>query len=296
VHWAKDSRATSAAVTYNSKSTSLPVCLQFYCCSSTTFRLHTVPATLSFDPKKKKPPQTSGKRRHVNINNNVTTIIVSIDSPNTTATPKPNRPNRSPPPNNHRMPQPPFLHQTTNLINAAYSAPATTLLKPHRSRTNIKEIRTWLESGNFYLAFACDPSSSSSNNDNPYQPQASIGTIRLTPLSPSISEIGILTVDTAFRSSGLGRTLIAYAEDLAMKDGVERVRIEVPSPRISSSDEAGAQVRVTSGKKKYLRRWYESLGYELVRKRTLEEAVPGLIEAFEEDVEILVMEKMLGGG
>jgi GNAT superfamily N-acetyltransferase len=191
---------------------------------------------------------------------------------------------------------PPFLHQTTNLINAAYSAPATTLLKPHRSRTDIKEVRTWLKSGNFYLAFACDPSSSSSNNDNPYQPQAPIGTIRLTPLSPSISEIGILTVDTAFRSSGLGRKLIAYAEDLAMKDGVERVRIEVPSPRISSSDEAGAQVRVTSGKKKYLRRWYESLGYELVRKRTLEEAVPGLVDAFEEDVEILVLEKMLGGG
>jgi GNAT superfamily N-acetyltransferase len=221
-------------------------------------------------------------------------------SASTTPTPQP-LPNPSLPievrlPTTTECLNPPFLHQTTNLINAAYSAPATTLLKPHRSRTNIKEVRTWLKSGNFYLAFACDPSSSSSNNDNPYQPQAPIGTIRLTPLSPTISEIGILTVDPISRSSGLGRILIAHAEDLAMKGGVERMRTEVPSPR-ASSDESDAQGRVTgSSKKKYLRRWYESLGYEFVGKRTLEECVPGLIEAFEEDVEILVMEKMLGGG
>ena len=90
--------------------------------------------------------------------------------------------------------------------------------------------------------------------------------------------------------------LIAYAEGLAMKGGAERMRIEVPSPRISSSDEAGAQGRVTSSKKKYLRRWYEALGYDFVGRRTLEECVPGLVESFEEEVEILVLEKMLGGG
>lgn len=82
-----------------------------------------------------------------------------------------------------------------------------------------------------------------------------------------------------------------------MMGGVEKMRIEVPSPRISSSDEAGgAQGRVTSGGKNYLRRWYESFGYELVGKRALKECVPGLVEAFEEEVEILVLEKMLGGG
>jgi hypothetical protein len=35
------------------------------------------------------------------------------------------------------------------------------------------------------------------------------------------------------------------------------------------------------------------LGYEFVGKRTLGETVPGLVEAFEGEVEILVMEKRL---
>ena len=245
-----------------------------------------------FFQSKRAPPNHQG-RDDMSTSTSTSTSQLSA-SASTLATPQ-HPPNqieiRLPTPTEHQNPA--FLHQTTNLINTAYSTPSTTLLKPNKLRTNIKEVQTWLESGNFYLAF--DPSSSS-NNDNPYQPQAPIGTIRLTPLSPTISEIGILTVDTAFRSSGLGRMLIAYAEDLAMKGGVERMRIEVPSPR-ASSDESDAQGRVTgSSKKKYLRRWYESLGYEFVGKRTLEEAVPGLVEAFEEDVEILVMEKMLGGG
>jgi hypothetical protein len=216
---------------------------------------------------------------------------------------------RLPTPTEHQNPA--FLHQTTKLINTAYSAPATTLLKPNNSRTNTKEVQTWLKSGNFFLAFACNPpsspysspsssSSSSSNNSNntPDQQQDHpVGTIRLAPLSPTISEIGILTVDPIFRSSGLGRMLIAYAEGLARKGGAERMRIEVPSPMISSSEGAGAQGRVTSSKKKkYLRRWYESLGYEIVGRRPLEECVPGLVESFEEEVEILVLEKILGGG
>ena len=89
--------------------------------------------------------------------------------------------------------------------------------------------------------------------------------------------------------------MIAFAEGLAVKDGVRRVRIEVPAPRTNAQ---GLAV-VSSGKKKrkYLRAWYEGLGYEFVGKRTLGESVPGLVQAFEEEVEILVLEKgLLGGG
>jgi hypothetical protein len=186
----------------------------------------------------------------------------------------------------------------TSLINTAYSAPATTLLKPHNPRTNTTEVQTWLESGNFYLAFPAPPNNDNTTSHSPPQQvdPVPVGTIRLTPLTPQISEIGILTVDPDFRSSGLGRELIAFAEGLAVKDGVGRVRIEVPAPRTNAQ---GLAV-VSSGKKKkrkYLRAWYEGLGYEFVGKRTLGESVPGLVQAFEEEVEILVLEKgLLGGG
>jgi hypothetical protein len=95
--------------------------------------------------------------------------------------------------------------------------------------------------------------------------------------------------------------LIAFAEGVAVKDGVGRMRIEVPSPRVDSSEEGtvtdakGQAVGGKEKKKRYLRQWYEGLGYQFVGRRTLEEAVPGLVEAFEEEVEILVMEKRLGG-
>jgi GNAT superfamily N-acetyltransferase len=201
-----------------------------------------------------------------------------------------------------------FIHRTTNLINTAYSAPATTLLKPNKPRTNTTQVQTWLESGTFYLAFACDPASSpsptfsgdyhhdsSSSQSHPSDERKShpIGTIRLTPLSPTVSEIAILTVNPEFRASGLGRMLIAFAEGVAVKNGVERMRIEVPSPQASSSVGTGVD-RQAAGRKRYLRHWYEGLGYEFVGRRTLEETVPGLVEAFEGEVEILVMEKVLG--
>ena len=100
--------------------------------------------------------------------------------------------------------------------------------------------------------------------------------------------------------------MIACAENLAVKDGAGRTRIEVPSPSVSNAGErtlADAQGRAVGDtsqeekkkKKRYLRQWYESLGYGFVVKRSLEKCVPGLVEAFEDDVEILVMEKRLGG-
>ena len=217
-------------------------------------------------------------------------------SPPTTTTPKPPIEIRLPTPNETHNPL--FLHHTTAIINTAYSAPATTLLKPHNPRTNTTEVQTWLESGNFYLAFPAPPNNDNTTSHSPPQQvdPVPVGTIRLTPLTPQISEIGILTVDPDFRSSGLGRELIAFAEGLAVKDGVGRVRIEVPAPRTNAQ---GLAV-VSSGKKKkrkYLRAWYEGLGYEFVGKRTLGESVPGLVQAFEEEVEILVLEKgLLGGG
>ncbi|KAM0696514.1 hypothetical protein Q7P36_003762 [Cladosporium allicinum] len=212
-------------------------------------------------------------------------------SPSTTSTPKPPIQIRLPTPTETHNPL--FLHHTTSLINAAYSAPSTTLLKPHNPRTNTTEVQTWLESGNFYLAFTLPPNNDNTTSHSPPQQEdpVPVGTIRLTPLSPEISEIGILTVDPDFRSSGLGRELIAFAEGLAVGDGVGRVRIEVPAPRT----DAQGQVVVSSAKKKYLRAWYEGLGYEFVGKRTLGESVPGLVRAFEEEVEILVLEKGLLG-
>lgn len=211
---------------------------------------------------------------------------------------------------------PTFVLRTTNLINAAYSAPSTTLLKPSKKRTTTKEVQTWLESGEFHLAFAssCHDDVGINNHQDGQQREGDpVGTIHVhvhTPTPPTtateqvipISEIGILTVDPSSRSSGLGRALIAYAEDFAVAataaaSSVERqnvkTRIEVPAPRLHCESENGKEKK--KKRRRYLKSWYEDLGYEVVGRRALGESVPRLASAFEEDVEILVMEKELGG-
>lgn len=162
---------------------------------------------------------------------------------------------------------PTFLLKTTHLINKAYSAPATTLLKPQKLRTNTTEVQTWLESGNFYLAFACHPKLDNDELSLPqheHQLQSPVGTIRVHALEPGVSDLGILTVDAAFRSSGLGRALIAHAEGVAVEDGAGRMRIEVPSPRVcghtGSGGSGGIDAQGQPVKKRYLRAWYEGLG------------------------------------
>jgi hypothetical protein len=49
------------------------------------------------------------------------------------------------------------------------------------------------------------------------------------------------------------------------------------------------------GKERYLRERFEGLGYDFKMRRAVGESVSGLVEAFMEEVEILVMEKRLGG-
>ena len=72
-----------------------------------------------------------------------------------------------------------------------------------------------------------------------------VGCVALHPLSPATWYLGSLTIDPALQNSGLGRDLLAAAEDLARTQQARRMRMTV------------VNVRDT------LIAWYERRGYKL---------------------------------
>jgi GNAT superfamily N-acetyltransferase len=175
---------------------------------------------------------------------------------------------RLPTPSEQNSPH--FITHITNLINSAYASTDSNLYKPNVLRTNTTEVHSWLASNQFYLAFA----------RNEVYP---IGTVQIKKVSPSVSDVGILTVRSDARVSGLGRRLMAHAEEVAVKEGSGTVRLEMLVEKETGVHDV----------KGYLRRWYGSLGYVAMGTVSVEEVVPQIKGNFEEGAEFLVMEKVL---
>lgn len=166
-----------------------------------------------------------------------------------------------------------FLHSITQLINDSYFETEETLYKPGKRRTNPDEVKEWLLSKQLYLGF--DPATA--NDSYP------IGSIRLHEVAPGVTDLGILTVHQSQRGSGLGRRLIAFGEALAVSRGSSTMQLELLVPTLPRTHEF----------KQYLRRWYEKLGFVVLKTDTVEAVCPQMIESFEGEVGFLIMQKSL---
>jgi ribosomal protein S18 acetylase RimI-like enzyme len=163
-----------------------------------------------------------------------------------------------------------FIHHVVKLVNEAYAGTESSFYKPGALRTNNTEVHNWLTSGHYYLAF---------KPDSNYP----IGSVRVHKLDPSVTEIGILTVNRDARALGLGHSLMCHAEEVAIAEGAKTARLEMLVPIVPQSNDVKA----------YLRRWYGSLGYDAVGRASIVDVVPQIAENFEEGSEFLIMEKDL---
>jgi GNAT superfamily N-acetyltransferase len=163
-----------------------------------------------------------------------------------------------------------FIHHVVTLVNEAYAGTESSFYRPGALRTNDTEVHNWLISGHFYLAF---------KPDSNYP----IGSVRVHKLDPSVTEIGILTVNRDARAFGLGRKLMAHAEEVASAEGAKTARLEMLVPILSQGDDL----------KVYLQRWYGSLGYEAAGRASIADVVPQIAGNFEDGSEFLIMEKDL---
>jgi GNAT superfamily N-acetyltransferase len=94
---------------------------------------------------------------------------------------------------------------------------------------------------------------------------AVVGSVRVRSGEPSVGEFGMLVADQRVRGEGVGRALVTFAEDWALRQGFTVLQLEVLSPREWS---------LTS--KQFLDTWYRRIGFEVVRRGQFEDAYPGL--------------------
>ena len=137
-----------------------------------------------------------------------------------------------------------FLHdparadELRRLINAAYTAGEKGLWRPGWQRMK----REWLlqDIANGEIAAA-------------WRDGTVVGCVRTLMQAPELGEFGQLAVDPPATGAGVGRALIAFAEDTCRERGATEMSLELLVPRDG-----------THPAKERLHAWYSRLGYRIV--------------------------------
>jgi GNAT superfamily N-acetyltransferase len=138
----------------------------------------------------------------------------------------------------------------TGLINSVYKTSEDGLWIEGALRTTEAEVATLIRHGE--LAAATSEG-------------IIVGSVRTHRLDPQVGEFGMLAAAPARRGLGIGRALVAFAEDWARRSGLASMQLEVLTPR-----------DWTHPSKAFLMQWYERIGYRHIRTGALDEAYPAL--------------------
>jgi GNAT superfamily N-acetyltransferase len=112
-----------------------------------------------------------------------------------------------------------------------------------------------------------------------------VGSVRTQQLDATTGEFGMLAADPERRGVGIGRELVAFAEDWARRRGLVSMQLEVLTPRAW-----------THPSKVFLIQWYERIGYRHIRTGALEEAHPALAPLLATPCDFAVYRKGLSTG
>ncbi|MDQ1528022.1 MAG: hypothetical protein QOG18_2635 [Microbacteriaceae bacterium] len=109
-----------------------------------------------------------------------------------------------------------------------------------------------------------------------------VGSVRIQRLDAATGEFGMLAADPERRGLGIGRELVAFAEEWARHRGLTSMQLEVLTPRAWSHPA-----------KVFLMQWYERTGYRHVRTGALDEAHPALAQLLATQCDYVVYRKDL---
>lgn len=101
--------------------------------------------------------------------------------------------------------------------------------------------------------------------DRPRREGAIVGCVRIQQLDHCRGAFGMLAANPAQRGTGIGRTLLRFAEERCSARGLRVMQLELLVPR-----------DWTHPSKAFLAGWYTRNGYRLVRTDRPEEALPHL--------------------
>jgi GNAT superfamily N-acetyltransferase len=109
-----------------------------------------------------------------------------------------------------------------------------------------------------------------------------VGSIRVHDVADDASEFGLLVVAPEQRGTGLGRTLVDYAEERSRARGLRAMQLELLVPRGWEHPN-----------KEFLKGWYGRRGYRVIETRGFDDAYPHLAPMLATECDLLVYEKRL---
>jgi GNAT superfamily N-acetyltransferase len=154
------------------------------------------------------------------------------------------------------------------VVNAAYAAGEAGLWAAGTPWTDADEIAAAVGGGEMIAAFGGDGDL--------------VGCARVRPLAPDVVDLGFVSVAPEAWGTGVGRAVLAFAEDVVRRSGVPTMQLELLVPQGAAHPD-----------KERLRAWYLRLGYEIVRTAPFEEVARHAATQLATPCEFLVFHKML---
>jgi GNAT superfamily N-acetyltransferase len=108
------------------------------------------------------------------------------------------------------------------------------------------------------------------------------GAVRIHDVADDASEFGMLVAAPDQRGTGVGRALVAFAEERSRERGLRAIQLELLLPRTWQHPT-----------KEFLKAWYGRIGYRPVRTGTIDDAYPHLAPLLATPCDLAVYEKLL---
>jgi GNAT superfamily N-acetyltransferase len=162
-----------------------------------------------------------------------------------------------------------FVAELTDLVNRVYAVAEDGLWRDGATRTTRAEMAALIRAGEIAVA----------RRDGRLA-----GAVRVQRLAGGEAEFGMLVAAPEERGTGVGRELVAFAEDWARRRGLARMQLELLVPRTWSHPV-----------KEFLRGWYTRIGYRPVRTDRLDDAYPALVPHLATPCDFVIFHKDLGG-
>ena len=109
-----------------------------------------------------------------------------------------------------------------------------------------------------------------------------VGSVRIQDIAQDTSEFGMLVAASDQRGTGVGRTLVAFAEQHNRERGRRAMQLELLLPR-----------EWQHPTKEFLKAWYGRIGYRLIRTTTIDDAYPQLAPLLATPCDFAIYEKPL---
>ena len=162
-----------------------------------------------------------------------------------------------------------LVARVTALVNVVYAASEEGIWQREATRTTVAEVAGLVAAGEIAVARL---------------EGRVVGAVRVRRLAERTGEFGMLAGDPGHRGIGIGRELVAFAEDHCRAHGMTAMQLELLVPRAWSHPS-----------KVFLDAWYRRIGYRVLRRTSLEGRYPELARQLATTCDFVVYEKSLSG-